>query len=704
MNNLDYLTDIDFLVDLVLDRNSKRYTRIIVLDKDEFPIESIEGRVTSGNISISGSSSVRRTCNLTFVAEEKNNDLTNVNNLLSINKKIKVEIGVENHINDKYDSIVWFKQGIFVIAQPSIAHNFGGVTITLSCKDKMCLLNGECAGGLPSSITFHEYDQYIGYQEMDVLPSEPNEYTIYKVGSQYYRWSVTRGWTEISQNAAAAQRDQIETLPQRIYDIILTLVCNFGNESISNILISDVPLEIKQLVRYVGTNPLYYNALTKKYTFDPSELVNQESWRSFGYNEDVGYVYTDFVYPGELISNIGESITSVLDKICNVLGNFEYFYDVDGHFVFREKKNYLNNSYNEATAYRLDNANREIEVDNQTKYLALAENDLYILDNLSYKIDFNSNSKRVFTFGEKFSPVISYSNAPKYSNIKNDYHIWGKNKDGYAIHYHLAIKNKPTPLRTVDDVHYYNTYKVVYLTDNNGDYNGRLRLATEDETPEYYTPIDWRAELYMQGLTKQSMHQRPDVYEQELLDLFDGIYNMKEMKFKQNVSMPNSLNYFLDYLEPITDIMDFTIEEIGRKTHSVQYDKIIKLFNAEVPNVIILNVDAPLNERESDIRRCELEGCPYSNVEDAIYKKLAIGTVGYSAEEKLRELLYVNTNYNESISIQTVPIYFLDVNTRITVQDSAADISGDYIINSISVPLDPRGTMSITASRALERI
>ena len=89
MNNLDYLTDIDFLVDLVLDRNSKRYTRIIVLDKDEFPIESIEGRVTSGNISISGSSSVRRTCNLTFVAEEKNNDLTNVNNLLSINESMK---------------------------------------------------------------------------------------------------------------------------------------------------------------------------------------------------------------------------------------------------------------------------------------------------------------------------------------------------------------------------------------------------------------------------------------------------------------------------------------------------------------------------------------------------------------------------------------------------------------------------------------
>ena len=704
MNNMDYLNDIDFLVDLVLDRNSKRYTRIVVLDKNEFPIESIEGRISTGSISVSGSSSVRRTCNLTFVAEEKDNNLTNVDNLLSINKKIKVEIGVENHINDKYDEIIWFKQGIFVIAQPSISHNFGGVTITLSCKDKMCLLNGECGGGLPTSVTFHEYDQYIGYQEMSALPSEPNEYTIYYVGGKYYRWSVTRGWTEISQSAASAQKNSIETRQQRIYDIILTAVCNYGNEAISNILISDVPLELKQLVRYVGTNPLYYNAMTNKYTFDASEIVVESSWRSFGYNEDVGYVYTDFVYPGELITNIGESVTSVLDKICSVLGNFEYFYDVEGHFIFREKKNYLNNSYNEATAYRLDNANREIEVDNQIKFLALAENNLYILDNLSYKIDFNSNSKRVFTFGEKFSPVISYSNAPKYSEIKNDYHIWGKNKEGYAIHYHIAIKNKPTPLGYNDGEPYYNTYKVVYLKDNNDEYTGRLRLATSEETPEYYTPIDWRAELYMQGLLKQSVHQRPDVYEQELLDLFDGIYNMKEQKFKQNIGAPNSLNYFMDYLEPVTDIMDFTIEEIGRKTHSVQYDKIIKLFNAEVPNVIILNVDAPANERESDIRRCELEGCPFSNVEDAIYQKLAIGTVGYSAEEKARELLYVNTNYNESISIQTVPIYFLDVNTRITVQDIAADIAGDYIINSINVPLDPKGTMSITASRALERI
>jgi hypothetical protein len=40
------------------------------------------------------------------------------------------------------------------------------------------------------------------------------------------------------------------------------------------------------------------------------------------------------VYPGELKSNAGETITSILDKIKSKFTNFEYFYDIDGKFVF----------------------------------------------------------------------------------------------------------------------------------------------------------------------------------------------------------------------------------------------------------------------------------------------------------------------------------------------------------------------------------
>jgi hypothetical protein len=52
------------------------------------------------------------------------------------------------------------------------------------------------------------------------------------------------------------------------------------------------------------------------------------------YGQTAGYRVTDLVYNGELISSIGESLTSILDKIKNMLGPFEYFYDINGRFIF----------------------------------------------------------------------------------------------------------------------------------------------------------------------------------------------------------------------------------------------------------------------------------------------------------------------------------------------------------------------------------
>jgi hypothetical protein len=47
-----------------------------------------------------------------------------------------------------------------------------------------------------------------------------------------------------------------------------------------------------------------------------------------------GYRMTDLTFAGELIGKAGESLTSVLDKIKNKFTNFEYYYDIDGKFVF----------------------------------------------------------------------------------------------------------------------------------------------------------------------------------------------------------------------------------------------------------------------------------------------------------------------------------------------------------------------------------
>lgn len=640
-----YLKDSAFLKKLDLENLKKYYVKIIVLTMDELPIRAIEGRVSAGSINIDGSSSVRRTCNLTFLAEEAKNDLTNIDNLLSINKKIKIEIGLENLIDSKYDDIIWFKQGIFVINQPNISHNSQGVTISLSCKDKMCLLNGECGGGLPASVIFDSYNQ------------------INEDGS-------------------------ITSVENRIFDIIQTLVINYGGESINKVLINDVPLEIKQIVRWIGSQDLFYNTDTDMYTLNSDAVVEDGAWKTFKYNEDIGYAYVNFTYPGELISNIGENVCSILDKIKNTLGNFEYFYDIDGNFVFQEIKNYLNNSYDIVKEYRLDGT--EIQKNS---------NHLNILSNDDYYVDFNGEPKSIYTFNEGNGLITSYSNAPSYLNIKNDFHIWGKNNDGYAIHYHLAIKEKPG---------IYTARKIVYLKNENGEYNGRIRLATEEDEKDvnlFYYPKDWRAELYIRGLEKLQQQKRPDIYEQELLDLFDAIYDFKEEKFKADiVNRPNDLQYFIDFLEPTGKLHDCSIDSVNSKIYSYQQDKINKLYDADIPNVILINIDASYEDRGNIIERCEKEGQAFANVSNNIYSNIAFNTVGYAAQSTARELLYQYTEYNSSISIQSIPIYYLDVNRRITVNDKASDIYGDYIIKSISLPLDPKSTMSISATRALERI
>ena len=685
-NNLGYLKDSNFLRRLDLENLKKYFVKIIILSMDERPIKSIEGRVTTGSINIDGSSAMRRTCNLTFLAEPgERNDLTNVGNLLSINKKIKIQVGIENLIDSNYDDIIWFNQGIFVITQPTIIHSTQGVSITLSGKDKMCLLNGECGGGLPASVIFDSYDQ------------------INKDGS-------------------------VTQIKNRIYDIIQTLVMNYGGEDINKIFINNVPIENKQIVRWLGSSPLYYNSETNRYTLNSDLLAeNTGHWKVFDYNEDIGYSFVEFTYPGELVSGIGDNVCSILDKIKEVLGNFEYFYDTEGNFIFQEIKNYLNNSYQASSFYLKEKEKREelleeeydeeivekeVEVENLdkagesnskknlNKRIAI-NNNLCLIDSDNYYADFNSESKSIYYFNEGNGLITSYSNTPSYSNIKNDFHIWGKNNDGYAIHYHLVIKEKPG---------IYGTRKVFFYTDDKGDFTGRLRLAVDEDTDlkaldMHYLPADWRAELYLRGLEKIKNGQRPDMYEQELLDFFDTIYDFKNKKFKVNiVNRPNDLRYFMDYLEPTDQTKHCSVDSIGQKIYAYQQDKINKIYEMDIPNVVLININASEEEQKAIREKCVEKGCSFSNVDENIYSKIAFNTTGYAAHTTARELLYQYTDYNSAITLQSIPIYYLEANRRITVQDRVSDIYGDYIIKTISLPLDAKSTMSITAVKAYERV
>lgn len=58
----------------------------------------------------------------------------------------------------------------------------------------------------------------------------------------------------------------------------------------------------------------------------------------------------------------------------------------------------------------------------------------------------------------------------------------------------------------------------------------------------------------------------------------------------------------------------------------------------------------------------------------------------------------------DSITLTSLPIYYLEPNTRIFVQYDDNQIYGDYIISRLSIPLTYNGTMSITATKVANRL
>jgi hypothetical protein len=94
----------------------------------------------------------------------------------------------------------------------------------------------------------------------------------------------------------------------------------------------DANTKISEIKKYYSMNTLdpNYNDGATRILFNKKECVIIK----IEYGDTAGYHQVDLVYNNDLICKAGEAVTVMLDKIKNMLGNFEYFYDVDGRFVF----------------------------------------------------------------------------------------------------------------------------------------------------------------------------------------------------------------------------------------------------------------------------------------------------------------------------------------------------------------------------------
>ncbi len=388
------------------------------------------------------------------------------------NRKFFLEIGIENNLkNNAYSKILWFPQGVYVITSCSFSEQTNNMSISISGKDKMALLNGEISGTFGQSTI------------LDVI--------------------------EIEQKDGSYLKEKIEI--KNILSDVLTL---YGNELGSNIIINDLENLGLKLVSYQGQSPLYIKAPVliveqegqyliqekKEYTIsnidpsaiwgaewifgdflpEPSEFrslkniiegardeesnldLNEiylkfttvaqeginpnayiyadidpktmENYQDLDYyllysveNKDLaGYLATPLTYYDDLIAGPKDTITSIIDKICSMFdGVYEYFYNVYGQFIFQKKKMFIDTAWSPYT-YHIDGP--IITGTDQTPEYSFVFEDTKLISSIGVN--------------------------PQTTKIKNDFIIVGEKKiEGTSlvspVRLRYAIDKKPTKYRPI---------------------------------------------------------------------------------------------------------------------------------------------------------------------------------------------------------------------------------------------------------------
>ena len=226
----------------------------------------------------------------------------------------------------------------------------------------MCLLNGDI-GGIIESLTadFGKYDQIDSkgnllrrdYQIKEIIKEAVHHY-----GKEPYSNIVIKDLDMAGLELLEYRGDK--SLFLLIQDDMVTgyRFAGAGNEAAETGYRKFDPItkEVGEAISIEDEDFVYDNRISitfgeeennPTYIVAEDDLDHPYTVAKINFGDSCGYRETELTYVGDLIGNVGESITqAVLDKIVSMLGNYEYFYDVDGRFIFREKQNYINNSWN----------------------------------------------------------------------------------------------------------------------------------------------------------------------------------------------------------------------------------------------------------------------------------------------------------------------------------------------------------------------
>lgn len=673
--------DKNFLKRLDLNRTKETYIKIISLTNEDLPVEEITGQATGGSINIDGTSSVRRSCSLSMTATKEDNIITD--KYWAYNHKFKLQIGLKNTIDRTQSDIIWFDQGIYIISNFSISESTSSLTISIQGKDKMCRLDGTISGSLPAQHDFgkEEVENADGSISFNLLPL----YTIIREAVHEYAQEPMRNI--IINNLDDYGYELMEYRGEKPMYLFIKPGDGDYPDVLNITLNGDTKVKINEttfckLNEFENKGYKFYslNTLDRNYNNDATQIIlNPDNNTGIGYvvkvqsGETAGYHQIALTYANDLILNAGEPITTMLNKITEMLGNFEYFYDTKGRFIFQKKNNYIQELFSPVNGEIVE--------------------PIAAITPYSYKFD----DKELIT---------QISDTPNVENTKNDFAIWGQRNgaDGsiIAIHARYAVDKKPTSYTTIAGKKYQDSewdwreliYQMASDYQKNRE-NSSFLTELEKANPQFIGGRTRYEQYYTDILSFWRQLYNPAPSEEEKKNYFDangydekgaGAYWNKDVYLN-----PSNLYFWFDFLDTEGELGKYSANKIGSRSKVINEPAIKSIYYKETPEVqfIILPIEAKELTKNNAYTKIQIQ----DNMTGLFYRS----TQGNAAVSKANELISEYTATAEGVNLTCIPIYYLEPNTRIYV-----DGIGDCTLDRISYNLSYNGTMSISGNKILK--
>ena len=336
---------------------------------------------------------------------------------------------------------------------------------------------------------------------------------------------------------------------------------------------------------------------------------------------------------------------------------------------------------------------------------------LYFLNNKNGLLNKKIINDRLIELYDYY--IIQVSNIDDWLSLYNDLCL-----KKYALEYYLESKNSYTSILTTkgyingiySDINIFYNNNLGFIYNQIENYVNNIKFINTENNLDIINKQIADYQNQISGLEKTLQENYPKIIQiNKEINNYQNIYNnLLETKksFKNNnfsdtysywnkdiIREPNLLKFWLEFSNS-NEMENYVVQNVGRKAYSNNNNNITSIYYREVPAIIYYDSET-INKTKT--------GYIYLKINN-ITTMFSESRQGISAKNKIDDLLYQHTYCAEELTLTTVPIHYLEPNTRILIYNENASINGEDIVSKISNPISYNGTMTINATKVTERL